>query len=509
MKLLKHGFMWSLLIAGVYSLLRFLPFFSDRLIFGAVFLIAWILLYVGIFFETPFIKLGKLKWELKHLAHVLILGQTRRGKSSSGFSQLMYQMSRFDKRWGGLVLGVKNTEHVFYEDLFRTMKRLDDVKVLMVRPSNESESWEPPETINLTGDRRIPWSSYAAMIVDTGKALSGDDSNPFWGNVAEKSFADTFELLERLGEPTTIPNLYKVLMNRDILEEKLKVLARQIDLDEVGERIIRDLDAMFLSAKAQEQLEATTGTLRQYLAFFLDPDIQKTFCSENPTLRISDVDFGKVICSSIPQRYQRERKFIHTLLKSLAYTHIMMRFDLEAQNPKAFKKLNHLYFAFDEAQDVITASEKGMSDHTIADRIGGAKAHLIFGMQSANSPESKISKEKNKNLINHFSTRIIFQLSDEKEAEEAASYLGKEKKVKVRRSYKTFQAFSEGKNVEKEWEWRVPPIVFLSLDVHQAVVIHPNKDFDIVEIPPIGADGKVQSWYKPIGLKKIKKLTKR
>lgn len=507
LRAVKHLAMWSVAVASVWYLERILPGPMERVIFGAVFLTAWILLYAAMFAKKPILRFGKLTWEASELGHILVVGQTRRGKTSSGFSQIIHQLSRSEPRWGGLVLGVKNTEHQFYEEHFAGTPRKDDVNVLRVRSLNDPQNWEPPFRINLTGDPRFPWSAYATMIVDTVKSISGEGENPFWADTAEQLFTLGFQLLEKTDFPATIPQLFEILTDYTKLEELLAMLEGR--KDELSVRIVSEFKKRLLSAEAKEQLEGTEGTLRQYLSFFLQEDIHKVFCSLDPNVTIEDMDYGKVICSSIPQHFPKERKFIHTMIKQLAYYHGMMRFDKEADSPGYIQKCNRLLLVMDEAQDVITSSETGMSDHAMADRIGGAKVTLIFAMQSSHSAESKIKKERNRNLINHFSTRFYFQLGDEEEAEEAAKYIGKTKQIKVRRTYDTGDIMSRNKNLDRGWEFDVPPVAFLRLDKHQVIICHPKRSFEILELPPLTPKGKVEHWFKPQGIRKVRKLVKK
>lgn len=461
---------------------------------------AWAILY-GLILKKekkPLLQIGGLKWDEFNLGHILILGQTRRGKTVSALSNLITQFTETYTNWGGMILGVKGTEHVYIEEHFKHIGRLDDVRVLQVRPEDEPENWEPLMRINLTGDRRLPWTAYATMLVDAGKALSGESGgSSFWADTAEQVFANTFELLDRLDLPTTIPELYYTITQQDVLSERTTQLATMDDLDEVGERAVRYLDKTFLSAESKDQLEGTLGTLNQYMGFFMEPDISKVFCSDNPNVNIMDMDYGKVIASAIPQRFVKARKYIHTMLKSLAYNHGMMRFDADAIKPGTIKDLNRILLIMDEAQDVITASDTGMGDHTVADRIGGAKVTLIFAMQSAHSPDPKIGKEKRENLVNHFSSRFYFQLGNEEEAMEVSKYLGQVKLKKISKGVsRSKNGRNISRNVNEELQYRIQPLVSLSLDNHQCIVTHPSKDFRVIELAPLEPDGTIPTWFK-------------
>jgi len=107
----------------------------------------------------------------------------------------------------------------------------------------------------------------------------------------------------------------------------MEVMKQRIDKlsmnnpDTRTKEILKDLDKTFISGKAKEQMEGTIGSLYQYLGFFLDEDIKKVFCSSEPNISVEEVDYGTIIATSIPQRFKKERAYIHTMLKSLLYTH--------------------------------------------------------------------------------------------------------------------------------------------------------------------------------------------
>ena len=516
MKLLKHSLMFG--FGAALGLLVHSQFhdFVTRLSFGGVAFLGWLLLYAvvcsdGASLAAEVLRFGPLSWKETDFAHALILGQTRRGKTSSGISQIINQCSAAFPNWGGLVLGVKNTEHEFYRAHFAGTPREDQLVVLQVRGNDHPENWLPPARINLTGDRRIPHAGYAKMLVDAAKSLSGEGGNTFWADTAQQLFMLGFELLDKLGRPYTIPELYHALTDTTRLQALLLEL-RDDHSDQRAEQIYNELDSQLLSSEAKDQLEGTRGTLKQYLGFFLQPDIYRVFCSENPTCTIAEIDFGKVFCTSIPQHYPTERRYIHTVLKQLAYYHGMMRFDKEAEHPGHIGRSNHLFFVFDEAQDVITASETGMSDHTVLDRIGGARVHVIFSMQSAASPESKIRRDATRNLINHFSTRLYFQLGDEEEAVAAAKFIGQTKKRRVRKSYNLVGTGGlpivgpTGRSVDFGESYEVPPVAFLRLDQHQAIILHPTKRFYVMDVPALDPKGNREAWWRPAGAWRIRKL---
>jgi hypothetical protein len=68
-----------------------------------------------------------------------------------------------------------------------------------------------------------------------------------------------------------------------------------------------------------EQMGGVRETIGNYLQCFSIPDIAEVFCAvgKSNTFEFSDIDHGKMICVSMPQKYQRERRYVNTFLKML------------------------------------------------------------------------------------------------------------------------------------------------------------------------------------------------
>ena len=56
-----------------------------------------------------------------------------------------------------------------------------------------------------------------------------------------------------------------------------------------------------------------------YLSYFTNPDIVEVFGAETNSFEFAALDEGAIICISMPQKYQTERRYIMTLLKLLFY----------------------------------------------------------------------------------------------------------------------------------------------------------------------------------------------
>lgn len=437
------------------------------------------------------VRFGRQTWTREEICrHVLITGDTGSGKTTSGFHPLLVQLTRNEPSWGGLVLGVKGDEHRFIEELFGAHGRSNDLIHLQIRPEHESSSWRPPHRFNLIGDRSIPWMTHAKALVDIATSMTEGRQSAFFRPMAQIALARAFEMLDSLSLPVTLTRAYQLLTSPETAAKALKSLQR-LPENPRHRDLIEFFSSTFVHAKAYEQREAVSGTIVTYLAYFLDPDIASVFSSDEPdTFSLSELDSGAVITVTMPQRLVSERRYVQTYLKILFYLHVLRRFD---KSPAERRGENLLLLIADEFQDLVTASEDGISDHKVVDRVRAANAAIIAGMQSELSADPAIGVQKREVLTLNMRSRIIFRAADLKGANESAAFLGKRDRWRKSHSSRPWESVTTTKR--KEEEFIVKPTRILRLADHTAVVAHPSKRHSIRQIKPIGGNGKVCRWF--------------
>ena len=243
-------------------------------------------------------------------------------------------------------------------------------------------------------------------------------------------------------------------------------------------------------AQPPEQLGGIKTTVANYLKYFTDPDIAAVFCPRQASFSFDDIDRGKVICVSIPQRFQVERRYINTLLKLAFYSHAQRRFD----EPLMVRARHNLIVLWaDEAQRIVTASHDGMSDHNVVDVIREAKATVVAATQSYTSLIPPMGDEhRTKVLIANLANRITFAAADEDSAKIAADTLGK---YEGKRRTEGYSGGQRTYSWTKENKYFFEPHEFRKLRKFNAVVQHCEGGFRKLKLPPIGPDGRTPSWY--------------
>jgi hypothetical protein len=433
-------------------------------------------------------RLGRLTWRRSQFCRGwLITGDTGSGKTSSGINQLAHQVFQNEPNWGGLCIDEKGVYWETLKAMARYYGREHDLIHLQVRPDAKDFKWTPPYYFNLTGDRSIPFMNYAKFVVDTAGSLGQGGDKGFFKSQAQTHIAHALELLFELKRPITLLGVAELLTDRDKLERALANLATLIPFprrvflsDHFNNRLLKQPD---------EQLGGVRETTANYLQYFLTPEIAEVFCAETSTFDFSIVDSGKIICVTMPQKFQTERRYINTFLKLLFYNHALRRFD----KPKAERTEENLLILWaDEAQRFMTASEDGTSDYNCVDVIREAGATIIAAAQSTTSLIPPLGNDKSKVLTLNLRNRMIFRSADEADAVQAADFLGK--KIVMKRSWGS-SAGKRSVNYSEAEEHNIRPHKLRKLRDHQCVLVHCEKGFRQITLPPLEPNGTVAKWF--------------
>lgn len=464
-------------------------------IIGVLFAVVTMLVHNNVVF-----RIGWMWWTVRQLCrHIVIIGDTGSGKTRGAMNFIFRSYLLNVKKGAAFIVGVKGDEHVFAGEVAKHAGREKDFHVLEFRPDNAPKDWKPKVYYNFVSDRSLPFTAHAKAIVDTASANTEGNQSAYFKPAAEEAIAYGLYLLDALRQPVNLANLRDLLTNETNLKEALKNFHEIASArDDKYDILVTDFfNQEFVDAKGKDQSAGTIGTVRVYLAPFQTPEIAEVCCSEEPnTFNLSDFDSGLILVTSIPQRLVKERQFVHTYLKTLGYYQLLRRLDKPWWDKFTMPPFG---FFLDELQDVVTASEDGMADHRIVDRIRSAKGFVVGGMQSETSPDPKIQETKRKVLMKNLRTRFYFRQPDEEDAKFAADYIGKKTIWKRYRSARGVLDF--GGNGNQEEIHKVKTEKLLTLPDYACYVVHPSpqvflgKRYTRVKLAPIEANGKVASWY--------------
>ena len=433
-------------------------------------------------------RLGGLRWKRNQFCRGwLITGDTGSGKTSSGINQLVHQVFQNEPKWGGLCIDEKG---VYWETLSAMAKhygRERDLIHLQIRANDTDTKWTPPNRYNLTGDRRIPFMTYAKFVVDTATSLGQGGDKGFFKSQAQTHIAHALEFLFELNRPVTLTGASELLSDRELLAEEMENLESLLETPRRA-AVYAHFGNRFLT-QPDEQLGVVRETIGNYLQYFLTPEVAEVFCTGESTFDFAAIDQGKIILTTMPQKFQTERRYVNTLLKLLYYNHALRRFD----RAKADRAQNNLLILWaDEAQRFMTASEDGTSDYNCVDVIREAGATVVAAAQSTTSLVPPLGNDKAKVLTLNLRNRLIFRAADEADAVQAADFIGKKRVVK--RSW-GFNAGKRNVNYSETEEHKIKPHKLRNLRDHECVLVHCERGFRRVTLPPLESDGSVAEWF--------------
>ncbi len=435
--------------------------------------------------EPVAVRLGGLTWTIREFTRgFFITGDIGSGKTSAAMTPLMHQLFQNVTTFGGLFIDEKG---VFWETLTQMSAhfgRADDVVVLEVRPETASLSWQPRHRFNLVGDRSIPYSTYARMVIDSAVSLGQEDQG-FFREQAELHIGCGLEALEVLDYEVTLENTCKLLTQESELSQAVTALK------EIGStaslRLAEHFEQQLLFSPI-EQRGGVTSTILNFLRHFTEPDIAEVFCQDS-TFGLEDLDRGKILCLLMPHRHQGARRSCGVFLKGLVYLHVLRRFNLSAEE-RARKNLLGIFV--DEAQRFVTVS-KNQGEQSVVDLVREANCAVVLSTQSMSSLVAVLGRDGAKVLALNLRNRILFKAADQDDAEEAAGRVGKIKRSKVSTS---FGRGGRQRTVSQEEEFVVSPNELRQFRPYQALLVHCRGGHRRRFLPPLLPDGKVAPWFR-------------
>lgn len=430
------------------------------------------------------IKLAGLSWDRHAFCQGwLITGCTGSGKTLSGILQILNQLFRRRHSFGLLSVDDKGVLCEPLGAMARHYGRDRDTILLQTRPPEAGADWKAPQRFNLIGDRSIPAATYARCVVGTAVALGDRQEQAFFRRAAQILIGQGITALEALGYDVTLENTYNLLTNLADLQNAIAALQGVPATAELARQLQDFLD------QPPEQRAGIVGTVGNYLHYFTTPEIAEVF-SRDSTFSLAELDQGRIICLGLPQRLQTERRYLGTFLKQLFHLHMLRRFDL----PRAQReKLNLLVLLADEAQHFVTASEDGLSDHSLVDVIRESGAAFIAATQSTTSLTPPLGVQQAKVLTLNLRNRLIFTAADEDDATASADFLGK--KTTRKRSW-TSSGGRRSETWSEEEVHRIKSHTLRGLRKHQCIVVHADKGFRKCILPPLEPDGSVSPWFR-------------
>jgi type IV secretory pathway TraG/TraD family ATPase VirD4 len=333
----------------------------------------------------------------------------------------------------------------------------------------------PPLRLNLLADPLVPWATYAKILVDTATAAGQRGGHAFFKETARDIITHSMHALDVAGLAVTLDNIYDVICvsarTKELVTALNETAKPNSDASELRRHAATILQGYFADFERQppEQKSGTVYTVANFLRPYRPAEIAEVFSSNEPNFSLAEVDLGKLICLSIPQVFQVERKYLNLLCKQLFFLHAFRRFDLE---PAELRARNLISLVLDEGQKTTLVSEDGFSDHLTVDELREAGVSLITATQTPLSFYASFETERKADVfMANLRTQIHFRAADEQGAKMLSQKMGG-------RELRKYSGGISGGKSSRNWQTSDEPWFkteqLLALKHGEAVVRHPR-----------------------------------
>lgn len=398
--------------------------------------------------------------------HFLITGATGTGKTARAVIPIVHGLRTTQPQTGILAIDSKGALWKPLATMARSLGQDQSLRLIRVRPTEVlKEKWTPPLRLNVLADSSVPWGTYAKILIDTATAAGQRGGQTFFKEAARDVITHAMQALEAADLPVTISNVHDMICISKDMEMVTKRLGEKATADAKAEvQYFEDF-----AKQPADQKGGTVYTVANFLRPYTVPDIANVFCAIEPNFSLAEVDQGRLICLSIPQTYQTERKYLNLLMKQLFFLHAFRRFD---QAPEEMRKRNMIVLVLDEGQKTTLVSEDGFSDHTTVDELREAGVCLISATQTPLSFYASFDLERKADVfMANLRTQIHFRAADEKGAKIISDKLGA-------REIKKYSGGISGGKRSSNWQVTMEPwfkpAELQALPVGTAAIRHPR-----------------------------------
>lgn len=414
------------------------------------------------------LRLWGLTWSRDEACcHFFITGATGTGKTARAVVPIVHGLRSTLPETGILAVDSKGALWKPMSAMARSLGQEESLRLIRVRPTHiPPERWTPPYRLNLLAMPDVPWTTYAKLIVDTATAAGQRGGQTFFKETARDVITHAMHALEAAELPVTLANTHDMIcVSSDLAMVLARLAERPGRTAEVELQYFKDF-----AEQPPEQKSGTVYTVANYLRPYTPPDIAEVFCSVEPNFSLAEVDDGRLICLSIPQTYQVERRYLNLLAKQLFFLHAFRRFDLE---PEEMRRRNLIVLALDEGQKTTLVSEDGFSDHGTVDELREAGVCLISATQTPLSFYAAFETERKADVfMANLRTQVHFRAADEKGAKIISEKMGGRELRKYSGGISAGRTSRNWQMVDEPW---FKPTRLQALPEGQAVIRHPRR----------------------------------
>lgn len=433
------------------------------------------------------LRLGGWSWTRRELCcGVLIFGGRGSGKTSAGIRGIVSGLlAGEEKGFGGLCIDPKGDEYLWYNKAFGEAGRSRHVVVLQVDPARL-----PDCSVNLL-EKPLPALTQAKWLVDAARSLrSGTEGQAFFTDYGTILIASVIagwrlqcgktpsprQMCEQVASPAALSTfqrnceIARVQALQDLKKKGGAKTVEDLNLEASVRDVSMNLNALSEIKSAPETLHGVMASARTFLQFYSE-EICRVFFAEKPSHSLDAMDDGFFFVTSVPNRYEIERRLVFTLLKGWYYAHALDRYLLKPEERYARRML---VLVVDEYQDVVTPMGSDKSDAGSLAQIRDSGCTVVASTQLYSSLVVALGgrEQEAKTVVGNFGTWLVFRAGEPQTAKLCSEQLGT--CIKKRRTINT-GGMRSGVSITDEEKPRFSVSDLLKLKTFQAVIKHESN----------------------------------
>ena len=253
----------------------------------------------------------------------------------------------------------------------------------------------------------------AGFLQSTFYLTGGATNDSFWIQSATALIQNTLGLLEVLGDKYyNLEKLYQYIFFEDV-RKAIDIMIEDVKLQE-GTLEARNLQNykgyysnvfMAMDVKMRESIK---GTLSTVLSPFQNPELVDAFSGSDNDFELSRIIAGDVVLVDLPlAKWATAGKVVYTMIK-LRFFNLLQARQVDKSLPQ-----NYVFFMCDEYQNIISASNMGLSDLSFWDKSRSAHCVGIISTQSISAFKSAIGNPTlSDTVLANFRQKIFFKTED-------------------------------------------------------------------------------------------------
>lgn len=253
----------------------------------------------------------------------------------------------------------------------------------------------------------------AGFLQSTFYLTGGATNDSFWIQSATALIQNTLGLLEALGDKYyNLEKLYQYIFFEDV-RKAIDIMLEDVKLPE-GTLAARNLanykgyyQNVFMSMDIKMR-ESIKGTLSTVLSPFQNPELIDAFSGTEGDYDLARILSGDIVLVDLPlAKWATAGKVVYTMIK-LRFFNLLQARQVDKSMPQ-----NYVFFMCDEYQNIISASNQGLSDLSFWDKSRSAHCVGIISTQSISAFKAAIGNPQlSDTVLANFRQKIFFKTED-------------------------------------------------------------------------------------------------